>query len=244
MSPSRLSVSCIALGAALTIGEQSLARDPSGTAVAVVQATEIIGEVGQRPLETLDVVYMGDTIATENTGEAQIIFRDQTKLVVGPGSVLVVDSFVFNDDGSARSIGMSATKGVFRFITGVSQKQAYSLRTPTATIGVRGTAFDMYVAPSGETAVAMFDGSASVCSRLDVCVDLLAGCSILVVDRDGRPTQLNTPEERRQAFNTSFPYVFSQASLQPDFRADVSACMIRWAILDIDVDTPESASPH
>jgi hypothetical protein len=228
----------------LIASEQSAARDPSGTAVAVVQATEVAGDLGLQPLQTLDAVYMGDRIATESTGEAQIIFRDQTKLVVGPTSVVVVDSFVFNDDNSASSVGMSAAKGVFRFITGVSQKQAYSIKTPSATIGVRGTAFDMYLAPTGETAIAMFDGSARVCNRLDVCLELLAGCSILIIDEDGRFTRLRTLEERTRWLNTGFPYVFSQISLQPDFRIDVSACMIRWASIDTELTTPPSASPH
>ena len=244
MPVSRLISFGVALLVSLIASEPSAARDASGTAVAVVQATEVTGDVGQRPLQTLDAVYMGDRIATENTGEAQIIFRDQTKLVVGPTSIVVVDSFVFSDDDSASSVGMSATKGVFRFITGLSQKQAYSIKTPSATIGVRGTAFDMYLAPTGETAIAMFEGSARVCNRLDVCLELLAGCSILIVDNDGRFTQLTTLEERSRWLNTGFPYVFSQISLQPDFRIDVSACMIRWASLDIDVEDPPSASPH
>ena len=247
MSFKRRTICCVAFLVPVILCQQSAARDPSGTAVAVVQATEVTGEVGQRTLQKLDAVYMGDRIATESSGEAQIIFRDQTKLVVGPTSVVVVDSFVFNDDDSARAVGMSATKGVFRFITGVSQKQAYTLKTPTATIGVRGTAFDMYVAPNGETAIAMFEGEARVCNRLlgrlGACVDLKAGCSIVVIGQDGRITRLNTLEERTQRLNSEFPYVFSQISLDPAFKVDVSACMVRWASFDIDA-SPVSASPH
>jgi hypothetical protein len=65
-------------------------------------------------------------------------FRDETKLVVGPNSTMVIDAFVFSDQNTARQISINAVKGAFRFITGKSPKDVYSITTPTATIGVRG----------------------------------------------------------------------------------------------------------
>jgi hypothetical protein len=45
---------------------------------------------------------------------------------------------VFSDSDTARNISINAVRGAFRFITGKSPKDAYSITTPTATIGVRG----------------------------------------------------------------------------------------------------------
>src|SRR4051794_33917499 len=87
----------IALLAFYTLSTGSgVARDASGTAIAVVQATEVNGEAGLKPLQTEDAVFMGDQIKTGEMGEAQIIFLDQTRLVVGENSLVNVDSFVVN----------------------------------------------------------------------------------------------------------------------------------------------------
>src|SRR5262245_31798868 len=74
------------------------ADEPSGTAVAVLQSAEAAGAAsGQRLLQLQGPVYMGDRIKTGAVGEAQLQFRDSTKLVVGPNSQLLIDKFVFND---------------------------------------------------------------------------------------------------------------------------------------------------
>lgn len=111
---------------------------PSGVVIAVVQQSEAEGETGKRVLMTEAPVFSGDHIITGPIGEAQVKFRDNTKLVVGPNSMMIIDAFVFKNDNTARQISINAVRGAFRFITGKSPKDAYSIMTPTATIGVRG----------------------------------------------------------------------------------------------------------
>ena len=111
--------------------------DPSGIVIAVVQATEADGQTGKRLVTQNGPVYSGDHITTGPGGQAQIRFRDNTKLVVGPDSMMVIDAFIFEGD-TARKISINAVRGAFRFIAGKSPKDAYSITTPTATIGVRG----------------------------------------------------------------------------------------------------------
>ena len=79
----------------------------------------------------------GDPIITDAVGFVQVKFRDDTKLVVRPNSMMVIDAFVFNNDNTARRVSISAVRGACRFITGKSSKDAHSITTPTATIGVR-----------------------------------------------------------------------------------------------------------
>ena len=81
--------------------------------------------------------------------------------------MMVIDAFVFNDDNTARKISINAVRGAFRFITGNSPKDAYSITTPTATIGVRGTEFDFNVDPrDGTTRVVQFEGKTrGICNR-------------------------------------------------------------------------------
>ena len=52
--------------------------------------------------------------------------------------MMIIAAFVFNNDDTARQVSINAVRGAFRFITGKSSKDAYSITTPTATIGVRG----------------------------------------------------------------------------------------------------------
>ena len=89
-------------------------------------------------------------------GLAQIRFVDDTRLVVGPNSRLVIDEFVFNPDQTAQQVTIRMAKGTFRFLSGNSPSKAYSIRTPTMTIGVRGTVLDVYAAVNGDESGAVF----------------------------------------------------------------------------------------
>ncbi len=88
-------------------------------------------------------VNEGDTVATTAGASAQIRMVDGGFIAVRPDSRLKVETFVFNgkQDGRERSLIM-LLKGGFRAITGLIgnlNKQNYLIRTPSATIGIRGT---------------------------------------------------------------------------------------------------------
>lgn len=120
------------------LGAGVAAAQPSGLVLAVIQQSEADGTTGKRVLTVTAPVFAGDKIVTGPVGEAQVKFRDNTKLVVGPNSAMVIDAFVFDDNDTARKISINVARGAFRFISGKSPKDAYSITTPTATIGVRG----------------------------------------------------------------------------------------------------------
>ena len=111
---------------------------PDGFVVAAIQKAIKDAKTGQIVLGPASPIYSGDRIVTDTVGNAQIKFRDDTKLVVGPNSALVIDAFVFDKNDTARRVSISALKGAFRFISGKSPKDVYRITTPTATIGVRG----------------------------------------------------------------------------------------------------------
>jgi len=124
----------------LTLGAASASAhaDPSGVVIAVVQAAHVDGQTGKMILAQAAPVYSGDHITTDAAGLVQVKFRDDTKLVIGPNAMMVIDAFVFSGKYTARQISINAVRGAFRFITGNSAKDAYSITTPTATIAVRG----------------------------------------------------------------------------------------------------------
>src|SRR6185295_18548249 len=77
---------------------------PSGIAVAVVQSAEANGQTGKRVLQPEGPLYSGDQVNTGPAGEAQVRFSDNTRLVVGPNSRMVIDSFVVKDQSSAKEV--------------------------------------------------------------------------------------------------------------------------------------------
>jgi hypothetical protein len=150
---------------AVAVAGPAVALEASGKAIAVLRNAAASGPGGDRALETQGAVYAGDVIKTDRRGTAQILFADNTKMVVGPNAQVTVDRFIYQGSSQASTFAINAVRGSFRFITGVSAKNVYSIDTPTATIGVRGTAFDGHVAEDGTTTVAMWHGSVRICDK-------------------------------------------------------------------------------
>jgi hypothetical protein len=202
----------------------ALAATPSGTAIAVIQATDIVGATGKHVLQPEAPIFMGDRVNTDTIGEAQIKFRDNTRLVVGPNSSLLIDKFVFSDDATARSVTINAVRGTFRFITGTSPKNAYLIRTPTATIGLRGTHFDFSVGEQGETRLALYGGGVRFCDLQRRCVELAGRCDVVIAMPGEGIRRVQSDFEKAGVIDASFPYLRRQWGLNADFRVDTASC--------------------
>jgi hypothetical protein len=162
----------IALASLVVVALASHARaatDSIGAARAIT--TTVSGTIDARSaaLKTGDAVFANETIVTDANGVGQFQFNDQTKLAIGPGSIVKLDNFVYDSKTSEGRIVIGLTAGALRFITGKADHQAYEINTPTATIGVRGTAFDIYTTDDGEMAIAMIDGAIEVCPKGGLC---------------------------------------------------------------------------
>ncbi|MGE5525244.1 MAG: FecR domain-containing protein [Rhodospirillaceae bacterium] len=94
----------------------------------------------------------GDTIFTAPSASAQIKMSDGGIIAVRPETELKVDTYRYagKEDGNERAV-MSLVKGGFRTITGLigrTNKQNYTITTPTAVIGIRGTDHEPIVIPA------------------------------------------------------------------------------------------------
>jgi len=90
-------------------------------------------------------IESGDTLVSEKNTYAQIKFIDNSEITLRPGTTFKVDNFAF-DEGKPEndSASYSLVKGGLRSITGLMgkrNKEKFSLKTPNATIGIRGTTF-------------------------------------------------------------------------------------------------------
>jgi hypothetical protein len=204
----------------------STAQEPSGNAIRVSPAVDARGPGGERLLQVEGAVFMGDELVTSPQGNAQIRFRDDTRLVVGPNSRLVIDTFVYSPTGTAQDVAIRMSKGVFRFISGNSPSSAYSIRTPTMTIGVRGTILDVYAAVNAdESGVIFHEGGGAICDAVGSnCIAATADCRLFVAPRDGAIMEA-TGLERQIRMLVRFPFAGSgQGNLDAAFQTMNSSC--------------------
>ena len=118
-----------------------------GRAAAV--KNEVEGVVGgqTRSLSSGSSVYSREVVRTKASSQAELEFLDRTKLSVGPASEVRLDKFVYDPDRGTGSVAINATKGAARFVTGVQDSKNYEIKTPYATLGVRGTILEIVVVP-------------------------------------------------------------------------------------------------
>jgi len=163
-------VALAAVFAAAFCAQPGLAATPEvGDTVTVNH--EVTAEAGaiKRALEKGAKVFQDEILVTGDTASAEIELLDKTKLAVGASARIVLDKFVYDASAAPGSISINLAKGAFRFITGSSPKAAYEIKTPTASMGVRGTIFDVYVADNGESAVLLHEGGVDVCPTPATC---------------------------------------------------------------------------
>ncbi|SDF60080.1 MULTISPECIES: FecR domain-containing protein [unclassified Duganella] len=106
------------------------ARSPSGVA---------------KPLQVKSEVESGDTLITAAGAYALVRFIDNSELTLKPSTTVVVDQFSFDGDKPQEDrAAFTLVKGGLRSVTGLlgkRSKERYAMRTPSATIGIRGTTF-------------------------------------------------------------------------------------------------------
>ena len=102
-------------------------------------------------------IESNDIVLTGSNTIAGIKFVDDTKVKITANSRLVIDDFVFDPKQSdAGKLAMRVTLGTVQYASGQiakNNRQQVAIRTPTATIGVRGTDFAMTVDESGRSLV-------------------------------------------------------------------------------------------
>jgi len=219
----------------LAVATPAAADTPVSIGTVVSAETQVTGgQAGSQaaPLVEGSKVYSDDVIVTDLSGIGQIEFVDKTKLAVGPGSTLTLDRFIYDPKRNKTDIVIGFGQGTFRFITGVGTHRGYEITTPAATIGVRGTAFDVAIDADGEMAVAMIDGSVEVCStRTRACRVHNAIGNFLHLTPDGVFTLRDKWDGtlmKGAQFAAAMPFLVDDRLLRPTFRAGTTV-MRRYA---------------
>ena len=124
-----------------------------------------------------------DEAVTAN-GTMRIDFIDETRVELTEQSRLVIDEFVYDPANDVGSLSMKASLGTVRYASGQiakKYKQNVKIRTPSATIGVRGTDFIMVVDEMGGSMITLLPScdTAGMCYVGEIEVQTDAGFVVL-----------------------------------------------------------------
>jgi len=132
-----------------------------------ILSVSVYAEIGNVTSQTraAQITRKGDKILTEvNTpvemrdliqtlkGRTDIKFVDDTKVSVTEYSKLLIDEFVYNPEKKTGKLSLKAALGTIRYSSGKiakNSRQNVKIKSPTASVSVRGTDFTMNVQEDG-----------------------------------------------------------------------------------------------
>lgn len=204
----------------------ALADTPAGKAVGVDPTAEAQLAAATRTLVVGSDVSLGETVVTGPAGEVQLLFTDQTRLVVGPKSSLKIEAYLLRTDNTASQFAVNALAGTFRFITGKSAKNVYKIDTPAGSIGVRGTKFDFNVDEFGTTLV-LYEGKVWMCATEKKCIEVTSTCGVGNLNANtASAAVLTMAQQQSRKLRDRFAYTRSDKGLMADFRiAGANRCL-------------------
>lgn len=204
-------------------------EQPVGSAIIIKKNVVGFGAVGSRNLRVSDAVYRNEEISAASKSHGELELSDGSKIIVGENSVILLDDFVVGR-GGFKSGTIKVVKGAFRFVTGSSTKKGtFTVTTPMATIGVRGTFFDVYVGNGKETVV-LFRGEVRVCSRSS-CQTARRSCDVIEINSAG--TVEKAPflgSNRANSSERDYNLVKNQGRFTKPLRAPKIICNARAAM--------------
>jgi hypothetical protein len=119
--------------------------------------TEIVRNKKSLSSSLNTAVEMNDTVSTARA-KATLTFEDKTTVKLTEHSKMIIDDFVYDPKKGAGKLGMKMALGTARYASGQIAKnnpQQVAIKTPTASIAVRGTDFSMTVDELGRSLVVL-----------------------------------------------------------------------------------------
>ncbi len=216
-SPSVVMGACLLLLSASSL--HAAPQQPVGSTLTVVNLVTAEYNRDTRTLQAGDRVHQDESIEVGLDASSELKLDDDTKLALGPGSHLTLDKFVYDPAKSNGSIVLDLVKGTFRFMTGVAEKPTYQIKTPAASITVRGTIFDVFVQTDGMSWLLLHEGAVEVCNERKQCKVLDQPGKMIRIGGDGdvgSPVKwASLPGNDKVPFDDAFPFVAKSPSIDP-----------------------------
>jgi hypothetical protein len=153
-------------------------------------------------------IVVKERVRTSASGSTQIQFPDQSAINLGANCDMVIDEFIYNPQAKSGTMTATVARGALRYIGGqISHNSGATIRTPTATIGIRGGMVTLVVqlpasiaqqlqqfAGAGGTLVLANFGQITVSNNVG-SVNLLPGfATVLGGPNDPIPTPFRLPD--------------------------------------------------
>lgn len=172
----------IAFFTLIAFSPSAFAQQAIGSAAAIEKDVRGLTDGHSVRLAKGDAVYFNEDLTTGAESRGKFSFADRTSLQMGPSSRVTLNSFVYSN-GSG--VGFNAVKGAFRFVSSPGAHKPYEVRTPTATVSVRGTIFGVRTTFSRTDAV-LYAGVIEVCDAAGAnCRTLDKPCTFVTVTSAG-----------------------------------------------------------
>ena len=144
-----------------------------------------------------DIMFKDNVITGK--GNIGITFVDDTNVAVSPQSKLVIDEFIYDPSApSASKLVMNIAAGTVRYASGNIahlDNQNVDIRTPTAKILVRGTAFSMTVDEIGQSLIILLPNVDGTVGEIAVESDI----GQVVLNRAFQATTVGSREQKPSA---------------------------------------------
>ena len=140
-------------------------------------------------------IFSYDDVRTGN-GRIAIKFLDSSVVRLTEHSKIVIDDFVYDPDPNKSKLALNMASGTARFITGRLagiKKENIFIKTPSATIGIRGTDFTTTVDELGRSLIILLPDAMGNSSG-EISVTTWSGTEIL--DKPFQATMVSTFESQ------------------------------------------------
>ncbi len=158
---------------------------------------EVVRRAAKLPAQLNTGIQKNDNVQTGN-GRVEIRFVDDSTVKITEHSKLIIDDFVYSGKPSTSRMALKFAAGTVRFATGqkgMINKPNIVLRTPTATIGVRGTDFSTTVDDFGKSLVILLPeedgtvGEITVTNEAGTVTLTRAFEATIIATADSRPSK-------------------------------------------------------
>jgi len=189
---------------AITLSTTSPLFAQSRVGEAAVVKNEVLRVAGPSTsqINVGDALLRDEVVRTGLDSATRLVMADSTNLSLGPSASLKLDRAVFDDEHHYRDVAVRLSSGAFRFVTGHSDKAAYKITTPLATIGVRGTTLDI-LSQRGLTIVNLQEGASTVCTVTFECIQLTKPGDTAIITLAGGKTTIKK--------TSTSPWTFAKA---------------------------------
>lgn len=136
----------------------------------------------------------GDVVLTGSEGRAQIRFTDGGLVALYPDSQFTVTRYADGAGTGEDHFVVNLLRGGMRALTGLIGKRnpaSYKVITPTAVVGIRGSAFMLAIDANGKVLVSGEQDEIEVCTQAG-CVGVTAGEAVLVLSDQELPVYTHT----------------------------------------------------